>query len=89
MEQFAKPTAALIAEMRNALPTLLAAAREVERLRSALYEIANDPHCTSDPHRPYTSDYDMAYSSGVADGHRCAAGKARAALASLDGERSK
>jgi len=46
----------------------------------ALGEIANDPHC----------DYSVvagggSYGTGVADGHRCAAKKARTAIAKIKG----
>lgn len=44
-------------------------------LYAALNEIANDPH------NAYESNEGGSYGIGVADGHRCAAQKARAALA--------
>lgn len=46
---------------------------EIQRLRGALETIANSSHCES---HPGESDYGM----GVADGHRCAANMAKAAL---------
>jgi hypothetical protein len=52
---------------------------EVERLRGALREIGNDPHCVY-PEHIAGSELDRQYRYGAADGHRCAAEKARAAL---------
>ncbi len=54
---------------------------EIEALRAGLEGIANDPHCS------YGSriDPNVSYATGVVDGHRCAAQKARACLAAVDG----
>ena len=49
---------------------------ENARLREALEMIATDPHCSY--RHPQTGD--GPYGTGVADGHRCAAKQARAAL---------
>ena len=49
---------------------------EIRRLRTALEAIANDPHCAYD----HPANQEGQYAIGVADGHRCAATKARAAL---------
>lgn len=59
---------------------------EENRLAKVLHEIAYDPHCAyPEPHEPSTSLADSQYKIGVADGHRCAAQKARDALAALPG----
>jgi len=52
----------------------------LHRATDALGQIANDPHCV------YTNYYgtDPQYNTGVTDGHRCAATKARAALSQLE-----
>lgn len=49
-------------------------------LLAALEEIANDPHCS------YENTEGGSYGIGVTDGHRCAATKARAAIARFMGE---
>lgn len=49
---------------------------EIARLRAALESIADSPHCQYENSKDGTS-----YGVGVADGHRCAATTARAALA--------
>src|SRR5512138_2025044 len=47
----------------------------------ALRTIARDPHCAyPEPSEPSASLADSQYKIGVADGHRCAAEKARVAL---------
>jgi hypothetical protein len=53
---------------------------EVKRLEAALDTIANDPHCSYVTDVPMT-EAEGQYRIGVADGHRCAAEKARKALA--------
>ncbi len=53
---------------------------ELAKLKAALEAIATDPHCAYTD-GPYISDHDSGYHMGVADGHRCAAAKASAALA--------
>lgn len=51
-------------------------------LKEALQDIAYDPHCAyPEPQEPSASLADSQYKIGVADGHRCAAEKARYALA--------
>jgi hypothetical protein len=47
-------------------------------LVAALESIANSPHCSYDS---YHGAEGLSYATGVADGHRCAANMARAALA--------
>ena len=54
--------------------------RKLERCEKALREIVEDPHCNYDNVEP------GGYGIGVADGHRCAANKARAALQPHAGE---
>lgn len=55
---------------------------ENARLRAALEQIANDPHCSYDMHsQAFESEAERQYQGGVVDGHRCAAQKARNALA--------
>ena len=55
--------------------------RERDALAAALREIAHDPHCAyPGPHEPSASLADSQYKIGVADGHRCAAQKARDVL---------
>lgn len=49
---------------------------EVERLQKGLKGIVNDPHCSYEN----VVSSDRAYSTGVVDGHRCAANKARRTL---------
>lgn len=67
-----------------ALRAQLGAANErVKALKDKLHEIATDPHCAY-PEGPAVSHAERQYQIGVADGHRCAASKARAALAKLD-----
>lgn len=60
--------------MRQAADALTAQQEEIVRLRRALEEIAEHPHCV------YPERYGE-YDTGVADGHRCAANHARRALA--------
>jgi hypothetical protein len=55
---------------------------ENRRLREALERIANDPHCDYD--YSHTPGANLSYATGVTDGHRCAANKARAALTGSD-----
>lgn len=50
--------------------------------RDALEQIANDPHTRYERF----VGRDIEYSTGVADGHRCAANRATKALAQLDAE---
>lgn len=57
----------------------------IARLEAALQSIANSPHCAYTD-GPCVSDHDSGYKMGVADGHRCAANRARAALSSPDRE---
>jgi succinate dehydrogenase/fumarate reductase flavoprotein subunit len=52
--------------------------REIRRLRAALEEIRDSSHQSYD--NEATRDGDRQYAIGVADGHRCAANIARAAL---------
>ncbi len=68
---------------------LLVPVRAVEqreaRLREALEAIAEDPHCLYTSEQA-SSTHDLQYRHGVADGHRCAAAKACAALRSATPE---
>lgn len=65
----------------SARSALEADRRDLVRLWNALDEIAHSPHCAyPDPLGPALSDLSRQYAIGVADGHRCAAAKARAAL---------
>ena len=56
---------------------------ERDRLREALREIAEHPHCSYD--HPSNSSRGGDYGIGTADGHRCAANVARAALKGSNG----
>jgi hypothetical protein len=56
----------------------------VEKLREALEEIANHPHCEYPHNAPYVGDYQSGVRVGIADGHRCAAKIARSALAATE-----
>lgn len=77
-EHVARP----IADMLNAVAPLVA---EVRRLRAALQQIAEHPHCADD----YMHDFgDSAVSYGYVEGHQCAAEIARAVLgAGKEGDR--
>lgn len=61
--------------MAALIATIEQQAEQIERLRKALTAISDDPHCS------YENSGDGQYGIGVADGHRCAANKAREALA--------
>lgn len=63
-------------DMLSWFPWLLG---RLERYEAALNEIATDPHCTPGMHSPSRAGDDQ-YRTGIADGHRCAANKARTAL---------
>ncbi len=73
--------ARLVSSMHAALPMLLDAAEKAERYEKALREIATTPYRIYDGNRPFVSDHDSGYATGVADGHRLAAKWASEALA--------
>ncbi len=56
--------------------------KQVEQLRAALRSIADHPHNSYETR----SASDLQYSTGVTDGHRCAAQIARDALAATEPE---
>ena len=51
----------------------------LERMRDALVGIANHPHCQYG-FAPPSPETEVRYSTGVTDGHRCAAEVAKATL---------
>lgn len=66
----------------------LEAANDADRevivgLREALTAVRDHPHCSYD--HPSNQGGSHGYSTGVVDGHRCAANVARAALAKVEG----
>lgn len=65
------------------LDELDAQSATIARLEAALQSIANSPHCAYTDGL-YVSDHDSGYKMGIADGHRCAAKMAKAALVSHD-----
>ena len=76
----------LIANLKNPARTCwrdkVEAVDEIVRLRKALFSIAMHPHNRYD--HEDSEQHDLQYSTGVTDGHRCAATLARAALGESD-----
>lgn len=79
------PTALFIAASRSLVPALAAACRRLLAERASLVadleRLAADPHQSYD--HPEVRGRDTSYATGIADGHRCAANTARAALAAF------